>query len=171
MLAYVVNAGRGAGDALLGDVATDLLASGLPLAGVIQTNYVFDPERRCHMDLQVLGQDGTIRISQDRGRHARGCRLDPQGLADAVARAEAVLDTTTPALLIVNKFGKSEIDGEGFRDLIAKALLRDIPVLTAVSAGHVPGFLDFASGMATELPADKAAILTWCRDMGRGLAA
>lgn len=162
MLGYVVNAGRGAGDVLLAQVATALAAQGLRMAGVVQTNYEFDPEKRCHMDLNVLGQGPVIRISQDRGRHARGCRLDAQGLAEAVAHVEAMLDAGSADILIINKFGKSEMDGDGFRDVIAKALLAGVPVLTAVSNGHRAGFLDFAGEFAQELPADLGAILDWC---------
>ena len=171
MLGYVVNAGRGMGDRLLADVADRLAGRGLRLAGVVQTNYVFDPERRCHMDLSVLGQGPVVRISQDRGRHARGCRLDPEGLALAVGHVEAMLDQGSVDLLIVNKFGKSELDGEGFRDLIGKAVLAGIPVLTSVSAGHRDGFLDFAADLASELPPDPERIVAWCLEQASRLAA
>ena len=171
MLGYVINTGKGAGDALLAAVAQDLRARGVGIAGVVQTNYVFDPERRCHMDLAVLGRDAVLRISQDRGRHARGCRLDPDGLAQAVAMVERDLDTGAPALLLINKFGKSELDGDGFRDVIAKALMAGVPVLTGVSKGNLAGFLDFAGDLATELPADQARIVAWCMAQATGLAA
>lgn len=162
MLGYVVNTGRGEGDGFLAGIAEALAARGLALGGVIQTNRDFDSERRCHMDLRVLGTDRVVRISQDRGRHARGCRLDPQGLALAAGQVEAMLDRGRVALLIVNKFGKSELEGEGFRGAIAKALLAGVPVLTMVSPGARAGFLDFAGDLAVELPADAAAVLHWC---------
>ncbi len=133
MLGYVVKTGQGAGDALLAAVVAGLAARGVALAGVVQSNYVFDPDRHCHMDLTVLGDGPVVRISQDRGRHARGCRLDPEGLALAVGHVEAALDSGQAALLVVNKFGKAELDGEGFRQTIGKALLAGLPVLTTVS--------------------------------------
>ena len=162
MLGYVISTGQGAGDRLLAEVAQGLVARNVVLAGVVQSNYEFDPERRCHMDLTVLGQGPIIRISQDRGRHARGCRLDPQGLAEAVRHVDQALERGDVAVLIVNKFGKSELEGEGFREVIGKALLLNVPVVTTVSAGHVAGFLDFADGLASELPADAAQIVAWC---------
>ncbi|MBD3765267.1 MAG: DUF2478 domain-containing protein [Rhodobacterales bacterium] len=170
MLGYVVNTGRGEGDSFLAGIAEALAARGLAVGGVVQTNYVFDPERRCHMDLCVLGTDQVVRISQDRGRHARGCRLDPQGLALAVGQVEAMLDRGRIALLIVNKFGKSELEGEGFRDVIGKALLAGVPVLTMVSPGARDGFLDFAGDLAVELPADAGAVLKWCLAQGAAVA-
>lgn len=162
MLGYVRKTGQGEGDRLLAAVTAELTARGLVLAGVIQTNYVFDPERRCHMDLSVLGHGPSVRISQDRGRHARGCRLDPQALADAVAHVETALARGDADLLVVNKFGKAELDGDGFRDVIGKALLADLPVLTTVSDGHLAAFLDYAGELATELPPEIDAIVDWC---------
>ena len=162
MLGYVVKTGQGMGDRLLGAVVAELGLRGVAMTGAVQSNYVFDPDRHCHMDLTVLGQGASVRISQDRGRHARGCRLDPQALALVVGQVEAALDTGTPALLVVNKFGKAELDGEGFRDAIAKALVAGLPVLTTVSPGQLAGFQAFAGDLACELPADVAAVVDWC---------
>jgi len=161
MLGYVISPGRGAGDRLLAAVAGELAARGVALAGAVQLNVERDPDRHCHMDLRILGQGETFRISEDRGRHARGCRLDPQGLVEGVLRVEAGL-AQGAALLIVNKFGKAEAEGGGFRDAIGWALAADIPVLTAVSATNLPAFLRFADGMATELPPDQGRVVTWC---------
>lgn len=162
MLGYVVKTGQGAGDALLAAVVAELTARGVALSGVVQSNYVFDPDRHCHMDLTVLGNGPVVRISQDRGRHARGCRLDPEGLALAVGHVEATLDSGGAALLVVNKFGKAELDGEGFRETIGKALLAGIPVLTTVAPGHLPAFLDYAGDLGFALTSDADAIIAWC---------
>lgn len=162
MLGYVINPKSAEADGFLEQVAQALLARGLTIAGAIQSNYEFDPERRCHMDLRVLGSDRVIRISQDRGRHARGCRLDSEGLALAAGQVEAMLDREPVSLLIVNKFGKSELDGQGFRHVIGKALTAGIPVLTTLSAGVREGFLEFAGDIAVELPRDPHLVQDWC---------
>ena len=162
MLGYVVSSGRGASDRLIAAVAEDLAARGLPLSGAVQLNIEHDPDRHCHMDLMILGEGGSFRISEDRGRHARGCRLDPQGLAAAIARVEKSLERQGSALLIVNKFGKQEAEGGGFRDVIGRALLAGVPVLTSVSARNLPAFLTFADGLAVEVPADAGRATAWC---------
>lgn len=175
LLGYVISSGRGAGDRLLAAVAEDLAGRGLPLAGAVQFNVEHDPDRRCHMDLMILGEGGTFRISEDRGRHARGCRLDPHGLTGAVRRVEESLERHAPALLIVNKFGKEEADGGGFREVIGRALLAGVPVLTSVSAVNRPAFLAFAEGLAVEVPAEVERAVAWCLDVlseeGRRLSA
>ena len=162
MLGYVISPGRGAGDRLLAAVAEALGQRGLRLAGAVQLNLEHAPDRPCHMDLRILGQGGTFRISEDRGRHARGCRLDPRGLAESVRRVEESLERQAPSLLIVNKFGKEEADGGGFREVIGKALLAGVPVLTAVSERNLPAFLDFAEGLAVEVPAELDRVIAWC---------
>ncbi|MGR3494717.1 DUF2478 domain-containing protein [Citreimonas sp.] len=161
MLGYVVSEGRGEGDRLIHAVATRLRAAGVPLAGAVQTNEDRDPTRKCDMDLHILSGHDVVRISQDLGRLSRGCRLDPDGLERAAGLVAAAL-ADGPALLIVNKFGKQEIDGRGFRPLIGDALAEGIPVLTAVNRGNVDAFLDFAADLAEPLPGDVDAIIAWC---------
>jgi hypothetical protein len=162
-LGYVSATERGHSDGLLAGVAATLSREGVGLAGVVQFNTEVDPMRPCHMDLLVLGTEQTVRISQFLGVGSKGCRLDAAGLEEAVGHVEAALQRPFPKLLFINKFGKQECEGRGFRPLIGRALELDIPVLTAVSALNLPRFVDFAGGMETALPADHDAVLAWCR--------
>ncbi|MDZ4094889.1 MAG: DUF2478 domain-containing protein [Paracoccaceae bacterium] len=161
MLAYVQGAGRGQADRLLWDLAARLRGMGWPLAGAVQINIEFDPERPCDMDLHVLDGREVVRISQNLGPLSKGCRLDAAGLEQVVGLAERALQGM-PRLLIVNKFGKQEIDGRGFRPIIGQALAMGIPVLTSVNSGNLSGFEAFAEGMATALPPEMDAVLGWC---------
>ena len=162
MLGYVVATGRGAADTLMREVAMALRASGLRVAGAVQVNVDIDPSKKCQMDLHILSGESVVRISQDLGALSRGCRLDPNGLEQAVGLVAAGLDAGAD-LLVVNKFGKQELDGRGFRPLMGEALTRGVPVLTAVNGGNVNGFEAWAEGMATRLPQDAAAVIDWCR--------
>ncbi len=164
MLGYVIAEGRGAADRVLADVARHLHDDGWPLAGAVQVNSERGEMHPCDMDLHVLAADRIVRISQNLGSLAKGCRLDPSGLEQAVGMVEAALDATPiPRLLIVNKFGKQEIDGRGFRPVIGRAMAAGVPVLTAVNAANKPGFDGFALDLAEAVPLDFEAILGWCR--------
>ena len=166
MLGYVLAGGRGDADRVLAEVAARLAARGWPLAGVVQINVDHaDPGRACHMDLDVLQGQGRIRISQNLGVFARGCRLDPSALETAVGLVEAGLDRR-PRLLLVNKFGRQEIDGRGFRPVIGRALAAGVPVLTTVGRGNLDGFGRFAEGLGQALPPDVDAVLDWCGTHG-----
>ncbi|WP_170769180.1 DUF2478 domain-containing protein [Ruegeria lacuscaerulensis] len=159
-LAYVTNTDRGATDRLLSAAAEQLLKSGARLSGVVQTNTECADNTKCDMDVRVLPEGETIRISQSLGTQSRGCRLDPAALEQAVGYVTASLEDA-PQLLIVNKFGKHEADGRGFRPVIAEALAQDIPVLVGVNGLNKEKFQDFTGGAAEEIAPDLDAIIDW----------
>ncbi len=159
-LAYVSTTDRGATDRLLSALAERLLQKGAKLAGVVQTNTECADSSKCDMDLRVLPDGETIRISQSLGTMSRGCRLDPAALEQAVGYVTASL-SDAPQLLIINKFGKHEADGRGFRPVIAEALALDVPVLVGVNAMNQEKFIEFTGGEAEEMQADLDAIENW----------
>lgn len=160
MLGFVTITANGAANHLLAQTAATLEAQGLRLAGAVQQNLDRGADQPCDMDLRILGDGAVIRISQNLGVDAESCRLDSGALAQAVARAEAVLAQGAD-LVIVNKFGKQECFGRGFRDFIAAALAQGIPVLVSVPPEQLAGFHDFAEDLAE--PVAETAVLDWCR--------
>ncbi|MCA8927840.1 MAG: DUF2478 domain-containing protein [Alphaproteobacteria bacterium] len=160
ILAYVIGRERGHIDPLLIAVADRLLARGVRVCGTVQTNTDNPNGGHCDMDVRVLPDGPEIRISEERGALARGCRLDAGALEGAVGLVEAELDAGADCL-IVNKFGKHEAEGHGFRDLIAKALALGVPVLVSVNKRNEEAFLAFADGLATPLSPDATAMEAW----------
>ena len=167
MLGYVTGGERGQADVVLAEVAAQLRPEGVALAGVVQVNEEFDPARPCHMDLHILTGTEVVRISQNLGALSKGCRLDPAGLEQAVGLVARALEAG-PELLIVNKFGKQEADGRGFRPLIGQALAAGIPVLTAVNVGNRAAFEKFADGLGVALACSYEAVLQFCHDQLKG---
>ena len=163
-LGYVCLPGRGASDLFLSQVVAALPAH-LRLCGTVQTNIARADRRKCDMDLRLLPTGDVLRISEDRGAMARGCRLDTGVLAQAVAATEAALAVAD--LLIVNKFGKTEAQGSGFAPVIGAALCRDMPVLVGVNALNLPAFRQFAGGLECALPADLGQVTEWCLEAVR----
>jgi hypothetical protein len=165
MLGYVIADGPGEADRLLAEVAQYLHAEGFPLIGSVQINSSRDDAQPCDMDLHVIASGRVVRISQSLGSMAQGCRLDPAGLEQVVGLVEQALEQTgarRPRLLIVNKFGKQEADGRGFRPVIGRALAEGLAVLTSVNATNRPSFDLFADGMAEPLVPTLPAVLDWC---------
>ncbi|WP_256371450.1 DUF2478 domain-containing protein [Stappia sp. ES.058] len=151
---------RGDMDRLLVGVADALAARGVRCCGVVQINSPDCDTRTCDMDVQVLPDGPRIRISQSLGLEARGCRLDVGALETAVGECERRLDPQAD-VLIVNKFGKREAEGGGFRDLIAEALSLDIPVIVGVNGLNEVAFQEFSAGTAVSLPPDAGEVLDW----------
>lgn len=169
-IAYTMAPGRGDTDLLLFRLAGCLIARGRRPAGVVQINTDRPDAGPCDMDVRVLPVGETIRISQSLGAGARGCRLDPDALEGAVGLVAAGLDGAD--CLIVNKFGRHEAEGRGFRPVIAEAVSRGIPVLVGLNALNRPAFLDFTAGLATALPPDLDHLDTWLSAaMSDGMAA
>lgn len=163
-LAYTMAPGRGDTDLVLERLATELAARGLRCCGTVQINSERCDAGPCDMDVRVLPDGAVLRISQDLGPQARGCRLDPAALETAVGLVAASLSSGAD-LLIVNKFGKHEAEGRGFRDVIAQAVATDVPVLVGLNALNRPAFEAFAEGLAIQLPSDPAVLMAWVKEV------
>lgn len=163
-LGYVSLAGRGANDLLLAQAAMLAEAEGLALAGCVQVNTDRAGMDDCDMDLRILGGGPLVRINQRLGAGSRGCKLDPGALEAAVAEVGARLGGAK--VLILNKFGKHEALGRGFRPLVGEALGQGMTVVLGVNRLNLEAFLHFAGDLAQELPADPQAILDFARGAG-----
>ena len=106
-------------DALLCEVAAALKAEGVKLAGAVQWNVERVGRSRCDMLLEDLATGRRIDAS-DINRASTGCRLDAWALEDA---AGLVASSIMPGvgLVIMNRFGKQEVAGQGFRAAIEAA--------------------------------------------------
>jgi nucleoside-triphosphatase THEP1 len=165
-LAYTMAPGRGDTDLILFKLANVLAARGLRCCGTVQMNSERGDTGPCDMDVRVLPDGPILRISQDLGRASHGCRLDPAALETAVGLVSSSMGQDSD-LLIVNKFGKHEVQGRGFRTVIAEALSKGIPVLVGVNALNLPAFEEFSGGLGRRLPCESAALADWVTGLGR----
>ena len=167
-LAHATSGGRGQTDILLAGLARRLQAENILLAGTVQENTP-RADRRCDMDLRLLPGGPSLRISEDRGPGARGCRLDGAALEGAAEWLLRHLDGA--ALVLINKFGRQEAEGRGLSPVIAEAIARGLPVLVGVNALNQGAWQAFADGLSQELSPDEDALLSWCRASLRSQAA
>lgn len=164
-IGYVSAEGRGETDRLISEAAATLEAEGFRLNGIVKVLQE-QPEgsHHCDMDVRVLSDGRSIRITQSLGKESQGCRLNPEAIAEAVAAVDQTGGVKADAFLL-NKFGPEEAEGRGFRHAIADALEKGIPVLVGLGAGEATrkGFQEFVGDMAVALPADPDAILGFVR--------
>lgn len=132
-----------------------LVDGGCTVAGFVERKVAVPGHHRCDMVLEEVASGARISISQKRGLHARGCMLDTAELTRAEGLARTALEDA-PALLVINKFGKSEAEGGGFRALIAEALSREVPILIAVPSRNLDAWRAFVGTLAAEI--DIAAL-------------
>jgi len=159
--AIAYDSGQGAQtDDLLAEIAHELQHSGHILAGTIQRS--FDRADRCACDMLVrdLSTGIEVKISEDRGVDARGCRLNQQQLEGLVGSTLAALEGNVD-VVILNKFGKQEMLGRGFRDCIGQTLAARIPTIIGVNRTYLDAWRQFAGDYADELIPERRVVETW----------
>ena len=162
-IAYISSAGQGDTDLVLEKFATLLKADAVKTCGVVQINSDRENCHKCDMDVIVLPDGPVIRISQSLGKDAKGCRLDPAALEQAVCEVESRL-TNQVDILIINKFGKHEAGGRGFRDVVAVACERGLPVVVGVNALNIEAFSEFCGGAAVSVESSERALAAWYKE-------
>lgn len=161
-IAYTMAPRRGDTDLILFQVAQRLMQAGLTPCGTVQINTDRTDGGKCDMDVQVLPKGPVIRISQTLGKEARGCRLDPAALETSVALTETALRAGAD-LLIVNKFGKHEAEGRGFRAAIGMALEGGVPVIVGLNPLNQVAFFDYIADLGCQLAPDVGSVEAWAR--------
>jgi len=161
MAAVVYQPGEGeAADAVLAQLAVVLRAEGVRLAGTVQRAAPANAGCRCDMLVLDLSTGVETSIAENRGPEARGCRLDTRVLETLVGATQAALDNGAD-LLVINRFGKRETEGAGFRQVIGNAAASDTPTLVAINGGHLDAWREFTGDFGTELPPRLDALRSW----------
>jgi hypothetical protein len=107
-------------NSILRTVAKSLQVKGVKVGGVLQESE-FRPNGCCaQLNIVDIRTGKTERITQDRGRESRGCKLDPRGLAAISHCITDAIDADVD-LVIINKFGRAESEGDGLLSCIADA--------------------------------------------------
>ncbi len=162
LAAIKYNGGGGAlVDEVLAEAARILKSNGVRVAGATQWNEPVPGRRRCRMTLQDLVSGRRILASDDRGPHARGCHLNASALEEAAVLAASSIEAGVD-LVIINRFGKQEAEGRGFRQAIEAAILLERPVLVGVSENNHLSWEAFTGRAGDYLPCSLEPALVWC---------
>ena len=164
ILAVVYTDGLAA-DEFLAALGYRLRDAGVAVAGIVQRNTFVRQRVKCDMEVEELASGTVLRLSEDRGPAARGCRLDHGALAEATSLLSAALPDA-PDLVIVNKFGKMEAEGRGMRDILAEAVQRGIPLVIGVPYRNLDAWRAFAGGLADEHDVGALEIPGWLSARG-----
>jgi hypothetical protein len=146
LLAAVYDDGIAA-DRILSDLGYDLRAQGIAVRGLVQRNTFRRDRAKCDMELEELGSGRVFQLSKDRGKHAGGCRLDREAILTAATVMASGLEANCE-FLIINKFGRSEAEGGGLRELIAEAVSRGIPAIVGIPRRNLEVWERFAGDLS-----------------------
>ncbi len=159
-IAYTMTQGRGDLDKVLAELAFALEKQGVRTCGIVQINTDRPDSHRCDMDVQVLPDGPMVRISQYLGKDARGCALNPDALETAAVEVTRRMQEPYDIFLL-NKFGKHEASGRGFRDLIGEALAQGKAVIVGANGMNADAFQQFTGGLAEFVEPDIDTLLAW----------
>jgi len=140
----------------LSDIAQAAMRAGLRPCGLIQFDEKVAGREKCDMSLLEVWSGERIKISEDRGAFARGCRLNHGALAQACALLSGALSAGAD-LMILNKFGRTEAEGGGLRSVMAEALSAGIPVIIGMPRRNLAAWRDFAGEYGEEVEAFGSA--------------
>lgn len=148
-------------DELLVGVAECLRAQQVRVCGAIQRNEN-NGDRRCDgMRLEDLATGRSVMICDSVPNARADCRLDETALAEAIAWADSGLNAGAD-ILIVNKFGKREAFGRGFKPTIHRAVTRGIPAIAGVGDRNADAWNAAFGHRAVNLQADHEIVFDWC---------
>lgn len=128
--------------------------SGKSVAGLVQQDVPHAGRSRCDMVLHELATGRSIVISEDLGEGAISCRLSYARLLDAAQLVENQL--ADAEIIFLNKFGKAEAEGGGFRDLIARCIEGDKSILVGVPLRNEREWTEFCGEFFTSVVATPA---------------
>lgn len=144
---------------LIDRVISQLHQSKIYVQGFVQRE-IEDDNCRSHTYLENIENGVLIQISQDLGDGSISCKLDANILATLSEIALDDLDRR-PDFLIINRFGRGEAEGHGFRDVIGKACALEIPVFCAVKKDYWADWNKYTGDISVELPPREEDIITW----------
>lgn len=162
-IASVIYDRRDGADALLAAFAERLAARGVRVAGLVEAEPGVDACFTRDMALRDLASGTVTSICQDLGAGARGCRIDPRGLAEAGALLRASLEER-PDVVVVNKFGKMEADGLGLVHEIGRCVEAGVPLVIGVPGRFADAWSAYAGGMDTPVACSLDALEAWWAD-------
>lgn len=143
---------------LLWEFVTRLKAKGYKVRGLIQN---LEPGRNgCDIVLVDIESGARHPITQDLGAASESCRLDPALLVEAGGVLRTVPELSTD-LVVFNRFGALEGQGEGFHAEMLAVMTRGTPVLTVVSDKHLTAWRSFTGGLGAELAPERDALESW----------
>jgi nucleoside-triphosphatase THEP1 len=142
---------------VLSGLVAHFRARGVTVGGLLQRR---GAEGRRSMWVDDIATGRTLRLDRQRGKDARSCVLDTEALAEAAALLRATIESA-PDVIVINRFAKAELEGQGLRAEFAEAVLSPALVLTAARREHLHGLAAFLGEAPEVLPLSVDAIATW----------
>lgn len=147
-------------DELLLDAVEAFRRRGLNVRGLIQRAPANEGCVGTTLKLDALDGTWSMPIMEPRGAQSQGCRLDYRAMADVSGRLALALQSPSD-IFVLNRFGRSESEGNGLRDIVIRCAEEGRPTLIAVRRDYAEAWAEFHGGLGDTLQPSLEAILAW----------
>lgn len=154
--AVVYKPGQSPGQVLT-TLTSELKRRGVNVHGLLQETTAADG--RDAVDIRT-GERTPIKRPTQYERDNKLCSLDIGQLTQATAVLRHALQTGAD-VVIVERFGKAERDGDGLADDLLELMASGVPTLVSVPEEALDDWGRFSGGLGAELPCDYDALLAW----------
>jgi len=139
-----------------------LKADGVKLGGLIQEEVLRPDGARDRIDTVDIATGRRIVINQqtEQNRANHNCSLDVSALTETTAAIRnAIADGAE--LVIIEKFGAQEKNGEGLADDIFHVIMEEVPLLVAVPEPSYEAWLERTGGLGERISYTEQAFRDW----------
>ncbi len=140
----------------------NLKKSGVLIGGIIQEKVSMGNDGMRRVDAVDIATGRRVPLNQPTPETWRNrlCSLDLSALAETAAILRRATDDRVD-LMVVEKFGDAERDGEGLSEDIFQSIAAGIPLLIAVPEANLPAWTERTGGMGAILTCDENTLNEW----------
>ncbi len=144
--------------------ADEVMADGWRVGGIVQEVLKGPDDETVGIDAIELDTGCRFAINRptESDRVNKTCSLDPTALAEASGALDRAIRSHMD-LVVVEKYGEQEQQGDGLADEILRAVSEGIPTLVAVPDGVRGVWREFTGELGEELAFDLDSFRAWWR--------
>ena len=159
--AAVYSAKKG-GCKAIGPFVETLKRSGVRVGGILQEKVPLEKGGMRRVDAVDIRSGWRIPLNRPTSEtwRKRICSLDLSALAETSAVLRKAVEDRVD-LMVVEKFGDAERDGEGLTDETLQGIAAGIPLVIAVPETNLEAWRERTGGMGATVPCEEAALHEW----------
>ncbi|RZI55515.1 MAG: DUF2478 domain-containing protein [Zymomonas sp.] len=154
-------------DAILAEFMRQVLGEGWDVLGILQRRVDGAASKNRSVEFVLTPEtEWTALASPD----ARAAILDGRAserLPELGRRLAAAL-VRKPDLIVLNRFGRAELENNGLIGVLSDALTEVVPIVVAVPEGLRDVWIASTGGLAVLVASDPDRLMGWWRSLGNG---
>lgn len=147
-------------DRVLRQAIDTLRPRGIRFGGIIQSTGKRWSACRRVLQVEDLATGTLLQISQDLGSQAESCILDTSALSAASKFVRTAINEQVD-VLVTNRFGEQEANGQGLRAEFADAAMAGFIIVTVMKSCYLDAWTEFGGEFGVTLEPTTKAVSDW----------